>query len=200
MKTMKLTTLCLLAALLVGAGSVMAQDERRDYSEQRLKLRAEMMALDMAERYNLDEKQVEERIRQAEVTCWLPLHRTPRVWSDRVKMVDLPLFPSYVFVQCESHKLYDLLRLAGVVRIVYYDGKPAVVHEREIEAIRQFLVEAMNRPLLEGDEAEILCGALKHISGKVRHIRKKYVVLYIEQLGATVSVKVDEVAALNRLR
>ena len=60
MKTMKLTTLCLLAALLMGAGSVMAQDERRDYSEQRLKLRAEMMALDMAERYNLDEKQVEE--------------------------------------------------------------------------------------------------------------------------------------------
>ena len=60
MKTMKLTTLCLLAALLVGAGSVMAQDERRDYSEQRLKLRAEMMALDMAERYNLDAKQVEE--------------------------------------------------------------------------------------------------------------------------------------------
>lgn len=60
MKTMKLTTLCLLAALFVGAGSVMAQDERRDYSEQRLKLRAEMMALDMAERYNLDEKQVEE--------------------------------------------------------------------------------------------------------------------------------------------
>ena len=75
-----------------------------------------------------------------------------------------------------------------------------MVHEREIEAIRQFLVEAMNRPLLEGDEAEILCGAMKHISGKVRHIRKKYVVLYIEQLGATVSVKVDEVAALNRLR
>lgn len=60
MKTMKLTTLCLLAALLVGAGSVMAQDERRDYSEQRLKLRAEMMALNMAERYNLDEKQVKE--------------------------------------------------------------------------------------------------------------------------------------------
>lgn len=146
------------------------------------------------------EKQVEERIRLAGVTCWLPLHRAPRVWSDRVKLVDLPLFPSYVFVQCETYKLYDLLRLTGVVRIVYYDGKPAVVQEREMDAIRQFLVEAMNHPLLEGDEAEILCGALKHVSGKVRHIRKKYVVLYIEQLGATVSVKLDEVAALNRLR
>ena len=60
MKTMKLTIVCLLAALFMGAGSVMAQEERRDYSEQRMKLRAEMMALDMAERYNLDEKQVEE--------------------------------------------------------------------------------------------------------------------------------------------
>ena len=60
MKTMKLTIVCLLAALFMGAGSVMAQEERRDYSEQRLKLRAEMMALDMAERYNLDEKQVKE--------------------------------------------------------------------------------------------------------------------------------------------
>lgn len=60
MKTMKLTILCLLTALFMGAESVMAQEERRDYSEQRLKLRAEMMALDMAERYNLDEKQVKE--------------------------------------------------------------------------------------------------------------------------------------------
>ena len=60
MKTMKLTVVCLLTALFMGVGNAMAQDNRRDYSEQRLKLRAEMMALDMAERYNLDEKQVKE--------------------------------------------------------------------------------------------------------------------------------------------
>lgn len=57
---MKLTVVCLLTALFMGVGNAMAQDNRRDYSEQRLKLRAEMMALDMAERYNLDEKQVKE--------------------------------------------------------------------------------------------------------------------------------------------
>ena len=58
MKTMRLTIVCLLAVLFAGVGNAMAQDERRDYSEQRLKLRAEMMALGMVERYNLDEKQV----------------------------------------------------------------------------------------------------------------------------------------------
>ena len=56
---MKFAATLLLAALLVGTGSLSAQDKRRDYSEEKLKLRAEMMALDMAEKYGLDEKQVE---------------------------------------------------------------------------------------------------------------------------------------------
>ena len=57
---MKLTVVSLLLAFFAGVGSVVAQDERRDYSEERMKLRAEWMALDMAERYGLDEKQVKE--------------------------------------------------------------------------------------------------------------------------------------------
>lgn len=54
----KLTVTCLLAVFLIGLENAMAQDNRSNYSEQRLKLQAEMMALDMAERYGLDEKQV----------------------------------------------------------------------------------------------------------------------------------------------
>lgn len=57
---MKLTIVCALALLWMGAGSVAAQTERRDYSQERMKLRAAWMALDMAERYGLDEKQVEQ--------------------------------------------------------------------------------------------------------------------------------------------
>lgn len=45
------------------------------------------------------EKKVEERLRERGVECYLPLHRSPQVWSDRVKMVDKPLFISYVFVR-----------------------------------------------------------------------------------------------------
>ena len=43
------------------------------------------------------EKQVRDRINALGVECWLPLHRAPRVWSDRVKIVELPLFNSYLF-------------------------------------------------------------------------------------------------------
>lgn len=146
------------------------------------------------------EKQVLNRMEARGVTCWLPLHRSPRVWSDRVKVVEVPLFNSYLFVYCAESELRDLLRVYGVVRIVYYNGKPAVVRQTEIDAIKDFLEQAADRVLCPGEEVEILCGAMKHVSGKVKKIKKHYLILYIEPLGATVCVKLDEVAKVSRLK
>lgn len=139
------------------------------------------------------EKQVKERLDRMNIECWLPLHRTPRVWSDRVKMVDVPLFTSYIFVRCAEYELRPLLTVYGVARIVYYDGKPAVIRDREIEAIKQFLEQASEHPLCPGDEVDIICGALKNVSGKVKKIKKAHLVLFLEQLGATVCVKLETV-------
>lgn len=146
------------------------------------------------------EKQVKERIDALGVECFLPLHRTPRVWSDRVKIVEVPLFNSYVFVRCTDEVLRSLLKVYGVSRIVYYDGKPAVVRQKEIEVIKDFLLQAANHTLCPGDEVEILTGAMKHVSGKIKRIKKKHLLLYLEQLGATVCVNLEEVARVNRLK
>ena len=145
------------------------------------------------------EKQVENRIKALEVKCWLPLHRCPRVWSDRVKLVDVPLFNSYIFVYCTDAILRELLRVYGVIRIVYYDGKPAIVRQSEIDAIQEFLAQASNHPLCPGEEVEILCGAMKHVSGKKKKIKKHHLVLYLEQIGATVCVNLDAVVQLNHI-
>ncbi len=146
------------------------------------------------------EKQVAERLLLAGVENWLPIHRSPRVWSDRVKIVDIPLFPSYIFVYCQESKLRNLLAIYGVSRIVYYNGKPAIVRQREIDAIKQFLDEAACHQLCEGEEVEILRGAMKQISGRVKKIKKKHLILYLEQLGATVCVNLEDVAKVNRLK
>lgn len=127
------------------------------------------------------------------------MHRTPRVWSDRVKMVDIPLFSSYIFVRCSDPVLRTLIQVYGVSRIVYYNGKPALVRQQEIDAIKAFLEQASEHALVPGDEVEILCGAMKHVSGKVKKIKKNHLLLYLEQLGATVCVKLDDVARVNRL-
>jgi len=144
------------------------------------------------------EKRVQERISEKGIECWLPLHRSPRMWSDRVKVVEVPLFNSYLFVRCTDTELMALSKVYGVARIVYYDGKPAVISQKEINAIKGFLEEAANYKLCPGEEVEILCGAMKNVSGKIKKINKNYVVLFIEQLGATVGVNKEVIAKIKR--
>lgn len=146
------------------------------------------------------EKLVKERIDMLGVECWLPLHRTPRVWSDRVKIVEIPLFSSYVFVRCTDAVLRDLLKVYGVIRIVFYNQKPAVVRQAEVDVINEFLEQAAEHELCAGDEVEILTGAMRHVSGKIKKIKKNHLMLYLEQLGATVCVKLTDVARVNRLK
>lgn len=146
------------------------------------------------------EKKVKARLDEMGVENYLPLHRSPSVWSDRVKIVDKPLFNSYVFIQCKEYELRPLLQVYGVSRIVYYMGKPAIIRQKEIDAIRFFLEKAAEHPLCEGEDVEILNGALKNISGKVHKIKKNYLLLFIEQLGVTVAVNLSNVARVNRIK
>jgi transcription antitermination factor NusG len=151
--------------------------------------------------YPRAEKKVKDRLDAMGKETYLPLHRVPRAWSDRVKIIDKPLFSSYVFIRCREPELHLLLReVYGVIRIVYYCGRPAVIRPQEIDAIRQFLEQAAECPLCEGEDVEILAGAFKRVSGKIRKIKKKYLVLYIEALGSMVSVDLTKVARVNRLK
>ncbi|MDR2917498.1 MAG: UpxY family transcription antiterminator [Tannerella sp.] len=146
------------------------------------------------------EKRVKEKLEWNGVECYLPLHRSPRVWSDRVKMVDIPLFNSYIFVKCKESEILSLIRINGVVKVVFYDGKPAVIRQAEVDAIKMFIEEAEGKVLCTGDEVEILAGSMKNKSGKIIKIKKKYLVLHIEQLAATICVNTESVALLGRVK
>lgn len=147
------------------------------------------------------EKKVDERLRERGVESYLPLHRSPQVWSDRVKMVDKPLFISYVFVHCtETEALGFVRQIYGVARVVFYNGRPAIIRTSEIDAIRDFLKQAANHQLTVGEEAEILSGPLKSVSGIVQKIGRNRLRLHIEQIGVTVTVDLTEVAPVNRLK
>ena len=143
------------------------------------------------------EKRVEERLKREGIECWLPLVKTARRWSDRVKIVEVPLFNSYVFVRCRAVELRGMLGIVGVVRTVYYDGVPAVVRDEEIGEIRKLVEEADTCTIESGDVVEVVCGSLKMVSGKVMRVKKRYLVLYLEQLGATVCVRPDTVKKIK---
>ena len=140
------------------------------------------------------EKQVAQKLKSYEVEAYLPLHLSPRKWSDRVKLIEMPLFSSYIFVRTTDEKLRTLVSISGISRIVFHNGSPAVVRDSEIEAIRLFTEQARGKACNfdVDDEVLIACGPLKDKSGKLIKIGKKYVVLHIEQLGLTVSLKQEQ--------
>ena len=146
------------------------------------------------------EKRVEEELTTNGYECYLPLHRTPRVWSDRVKLVDMPLFNSYIFVKCHERDIRSLNRIKGIVRVVFYDGRPAIIRQQEINAIKEFIELAEGKALCTGDDVEILAGSLKKKSGKIINVKKKILLLCIDQLAATVSVSIESVAPVKRVK
>ncbi|MDR0395147.1 MAG: UpxY family transcription antiterminator [Tannerella sp.] len=146
------------------------------------------------------EKRVDEKLKTRGIESYLPLHRSPRVWSDRVKIVDIPLFNSYIFVRCRKSEILYMNKICGVARIVFYDGKPAIIRQNEIDSIKTFIKKASGKALCKGDEVEILTGSMKNISGKIVRIKKKYLLLHIQQLMATVCVDMENVAPTNRIK
>ncbi len=65
-----------------------------------------------------------------EVFC--PTKKEVRQWSDRKKTVEVPLFKSYVFVKLEAQNRNQVFSVPGVVRYLFWLGKPAVVRDEEI--------------------------------------------------------------------
>ena len=110
-------------------------------------------------------------------------------------MVEVPLFSSYLFVKTTDEVLRNLVRITGVSRIVFYNGSPAIVREKEIEAIKLFLDKAKGKEceFLVDEEVQISSGPLKDVKGKVKKIKGDNLTLYLEQIGLFVRIKADGV-------
>lgn len=131
------------------------------------------------------EKKVYDRLLVEGFECYLPTYTTMKQWSDRKKKVQLPLFTSYVFVRVTESKLAGILKIPGVVKIVYYLGRPAIVRQKEIDSIKEFLeqTEGYRIKVKVGDKVEVSSGVMQGVFGEVVRIGKTKVVIQIEQLG-----------------
>ena len=85
------------------------------------------------------EKKIAERLTGAGYTTYCPLYKVKRQWSDRTKVVEEPLFRSYIFIHIEDHKREEVFTFPGTVRYLFWLRKPAVVRPVEIEAIQKWL-------------------------------------------------------------
>lgn len=130
---------------------------------------------------------------------YLPLIREYRKWSDRTKLVEVPLFSGYMFIRTHVKMKYFVLEDQAVSAFVQFGNKPAVIREREIEAVKIMLMEPGTLKVEEGyrftkgEKVRVARGAFAGIEGRVLDIKnKKRLFVAIEPLGKLISIEIDE--------
>lgn len=134
------------------------------------------------------EKKVDRLLAEKGIESYCPLNKIRRKWSDRLKLVEEPLFKSYVFVKVEDADRTAVRMTPGVLNFVYWDGKPAVIREKEIQAIRRFLDEYENVEIIPMDlspdqRVKVTGGVLMDQEGKILRVNRKIAKVAIDSLG-----------------
>jgi transcription antitermination factor NusG len=127
---------------------------------------------------------------------FLPLYRVRRRWSDRIKEVDQPLFPGYLFCRFAASARAGILKTAGVTRVVGIGGVPIPIEEHEIRSIQQAVnsgLEVHPHVYLEtGQRVRIESGPFKDVEGVIVEVRKRHqLILSIGLLQRAISVEID---------
>ena len=112
-----------------------------------------------------NEKKALERLLAAGIETYLPIQRRLKQWSDRKKMVEEPLFRSYIFVRITQKDYYNVLNTYGVVRYVTFEGKAVPIPNNQIDLIKNLLeqnveIEAVEESLEPGTRVEVKFGSL----------------------------------------
>ena len=150
------------------------------------------------------EKVVAKALTAKGFTVFLPLYSASRQWKDRTKVITLPLFSCYVFVQGGLERHLAIVTTAGIHDFVCCAGLPARIPQQEIDGVRQVVERAIKiepHPFIKcGDRVRVRTGPLEGVEGIL--VRKKNfsrLVLTVELLGKSAAVEVDvsTVARIN---
>lgn len=144
------------------------------------------------------EKKVAERLAKMNVRVYCPMVKEVRLWSDRKKTVETPLIRSYVFIKSREKDRAIAFAVPGVERYLLWLGKPAIVREKEIAVLKDWVendsVEGLEYTKLQlGNRVTIQRGLLKNQEGIVRHVGRNRVSLVLEGMGIVVNAKLREV-------
>lgn len=114
-------------------------------------------------------------------------------YSDRKKKVNKPLLSSYILVQLEECNRNSVFSCPGIVRYLFFLGKPAVVLDHEIDVMKENLKGVYKdikvTTLTMGDNHTITEGPFSGVSGKVVQIGNKKVKLELASLGMSITLK-----------
>jgi len=142
------------------------------------------------------EQVVREQLERKGLDAFLPTVTRWSRWKDRKKQVEWPLFPGYCFAKFSLDDKLTVIKAAGVVSIVGFDGAMAPIPDQEIDSIRTLIDTDLQFdpcPMIkEGQLVEVIHGPLRGVVGRlVRKGAHARLFLSVELIGQGVSVEVD---------
>lgn len=143
------------------------------------------------------EKKVHQLLQEKGIESSLPLIKTVRIWSDRKKKVEVPLFKGYVFVNIDIQKdKYNVLQSNGVVKFLTLKKEPSRVPSKQMYWLN-IMVKELDTPRHEtiipiGQKVRVVIGPLKGAEGIVmRKGNKSRLVVFMETIMQAVSVEIN---------
>jgi transcription antitermination factor NusG len=127
---------------------------------------------------------------------YFPSFRSRRRWSDRVKEIDEPLFPGYLFCRFDPYNRLPILTTPGVLSIVGVAKTPAPIDETEICAVRRIVesgLAARPWPFLQvGQRVVIERGSLAGTEGILLKFKNRYrIVVAVSLLQRAIAAEID---------
>jgi transcription antitermination factor NusG len=127
---------------------------------------------------------------------FVPTYSTRRQWTDRTKVVDVPLFPGYIFCRFNRWTLAPVIKTPGVVNVVAFGSTPTPVGDEEVEAIRTLLATGTRfeptRYLTVGQRLEVIRGPLAGLTGILISVKSGWrIVISVNLLQRSVAAEID---------
>jgi transcription antitermination factor NusG len=128
---------------------------------------------------------------------FLPLYRHRSRWSDRIKEVQLPLFPGYLFCRFDVNHRLPILVTPGVLHVVGIGKTPHPVEDAEIAALQSIVISGLQAEprsyLNVGQRVRIEIGPLAGVEGILIGMKNSSrLVVSVSLLQRSVSVEIDE--------
>jgi transcriptional antiterminator RfaH len=143
-----------------------------------------------------NEKKVAEGLQRMGLEVYCPLVTMIKKWSDRKKKVQVPLLSSYVFVCVEEKDREKVFQVTGVVRYLFWLGKPAIVRDDEIAALKEGLKETLVsfevQGIKVGDVVPVPSGPFQGKEGKINKINKNSLQLILTEVGVLITLVREE--------
>jgi len=143
-----------------------------------------------------DERHTEKALQSRGLETLVPLYRSRRFWSDRVKEVEMPLFAGYVLCQFDLSDRIRVLDTPGVSKIVGFGGAVMAIEDCEVAGIQRLVaLKAPMAPwpyLKPGDRVRVEHGPMRGLEGTLLRTKDTmHLVIGVELLQRAVAVEMD---------